>query len=332
MSNQPKIGVIGGGSWATALVKILCESHETVSWWIRNEESIAHIKQHGRNPNYISAAQLDPSKMQLSANLKAVVAESDVVVLAVPSAFVRAALAGLTPHDLEGKVVFSAIKGIEPESLLIVGEYINKEFAIPYANIGVITGPCHAEEVAMEKLSYLTIASQNQEHANQMAEALTCRYIQTTASDDIYGTEYSSVLKNVIAIACGLCHGLGYGDNFQAVLISNAIQEIKRFVDAVHPIDRDINDSAYLGDLLVTCYSQFSRNRMFGNMLGKGYSVKAAQMEMNMVAEGYYATQCVHDIKKEMNLHMPITDAVYHVIYERISPAVEMKILSDLLS
>ena len=199
-------------------------------------------------------------------------------------------------------------------------------------NIGVITGPCHAEEVAMEKLSYLTIASQNSKSADYVASQLACRYIKTTVSDDIYGTEYSAVLKNVFAIASGICHSLGYGDNFQAVLISNAIQEIKRFVDVVHPIDRDIKSSAYLGDLLVTAYSQFSRNRTFGGMIGKGYSVKSAQLEMNMIAEGYYGVKCVYEINKQYQVDMPITNAVYNIVYEKISPAIEMKLLSDQLS
>ena len=199
-------------------------------------------------------------------------------------------------------------------------------------NIGVIDGPCHAEEVAMEKLSYLTVACQKTEHAAFVASQLNCRYIKTTVSDDIYGTEYSSVLKNVFAIASGICHGLGYGDNFQAVLISNAIQEIKRFVDAVHPINRDINSSAYLGDLMVTAYSQFSRNRMFGAMIGKGYSVKYAQMEMNMIAEGYYGVKCIYEINKKYLVDMPITASVYNIIYENSSPAAEMKLLEDKLS
>ena len=252
--------------------------------------------------------------------------------MAVPSAFLKDALVGLTPADFKNKEVFSAIKGIVPQHNLIIGEFFNTEYNIPMENIGVITGPCHAEEVAMEKLSYLTIACQNTTNASVVAELLNCRYIKTTVSDDIFGTEYSAVLKNVFAIASGICHGLGYGDNFQAVLISNAIQEIKRFVDAVHPIDRDIKSSAYLGDLLVTAYSQFSRNRTFGGMIGKGYSVKSAQLEMNMIAEGYYGTKCVHEINKQCKVEMPITTAVYNILYERISPAIEMKLLTDKLS
>ena len=327
-----KIAVIGGGSWATALVKMLCNNVTEVHWWIRNADTIEYIKKYKHNPNYLTSVQFDTEKLALNSDLKDVISKADVLILAVPSAFLKDALAGITAADFKGKQVFSAIKGIVPEHNLIVGEFFNTEYKMPMQNIGVISGPCHAEEVAMEKLSYLTIASQSKDNATFVASQLNCRYIKTTVSDDIYGTEYSAVLKNVFAIASGICHGLGYGDNYQAVLISNGIQEIKRFVDTVHPIDRDINSSAYLGDLLVTAYSQFSRNRTFGGMIGKGYSVKSAQLEMNMVAEGYYGTKCVHEINKQFKVDMPITTAVYHILYERISPMIEMKILSDKLS
>ena len=327
-----QIAVIGGGSWATAIVKMLCNNAPQVHLWIRNEAVVKHIKKHKHNPNYLTSVEFDTNKLVLNTDLKEVVEKADVLIMAVPSAFLKNALSGLTSEDFKNKQVFSAIKGIVPEHNLIVGEFFNKEYKIPVENIGVITGPCHAEEVAMEKLSYLTIASQSLENAEFVASQLKCRYIKTTVSDDIYGTEYSAVLKNVFAIASGICHGLGYGDNFQAVLISNAIQEIKRFVDVVHPIDRDIKSSAYLGDLLVTAYSQFSRNRTFGGMIGKGYSVKSAQLEMNMVAEGYYGTKCVYEINKKYNVNMPITNAVYNILYEKISPAIEMKLLTDQLS
>lgn len=332
MGNSKKIAVIGGGSWATAIVKMLCNNMPQVYWWVRNEETVNHIKKFKHNPNYLTSVEFDTSKLIIESDIKSIIKQADVLIMAVPSAFLKTALNGLTAEDFKNKQLFSAIKGIVPEDLLIVGEFFNKKFAVSTENIGVITGPCHAEEVAMEKLSYLTIASQNTEIASYVASQLNCRYIKTTVSDDIYGTEYSAVLKNVFAIANGICHGLGYGDNFQAVLISNAIQEIKRFVDAVHPIDRDIKSSAYLGDLLVTAYSQFSRNRTFGNMIGKGYSVKSAQMEMNMVAEGYYGVKCIYEINKEFNVDMPITTAVYHILYEKISPAIEMKLLTDKLS
>jgi len=332
MSHSKKIAVIGGGSWATAIVKMLSNNMPQVYWWIRSTETVEHIKKYKHNPNYLTSVEFDTEKLILDTDIKKIIKEVDILIMAVPSAFLKQALSNTTSEDFKGKQVFSAIKGIVPEDLLIVGEFFNQKFEVATDNIGVITGPCHAEEVAMEKLSYLTIASQNKEIASYVASKLNCRYIKTTVSDDIYGTEYSAVLKNVFAIANGICHGLGYGDNFQAVLISNAIQEIERFVDAVHPIDRDIKSSAYLGDLLVTAYSQFSRNRTFGNMIGKGYSVKSAQMEMNMVAEGYYGVKCIHEINKQFNIEMPITTAVYHILYEKISPAIEMKLLTDQLS
>jgi glycerol-3-phosphate dehydrogenase (NAD(P)+) len=332
MNSTKQIAVIGGGSWATAVVKMLCNNCEQVHWWLRNATSIEHIKKYKHNPNYLTSVEFDTNKLVLTTNIKEVIAKADIIVMAVPSAFLKDALSEITPEDLKNKQIFSAIKGIIPENNQIVGEFFNTEYNIPMENIGVITGPCHAEEVAMEKLSYLTVASQSSENALYIASKLKCRYIKTTVSDDIYGTEYSAVLKNVFAIASGISHGLGYGDNFQAVLISNSIQEIKRFVDVVHPIDRDIKSSAYLGDLLVTAYSQFSRNRTFGGMIGKGYSVKSAQLEMNMIAEGYYGVKCVYEINKQYKVEMPITNAVYNILYEKISPAIEMKLLTDQLS
>lgn len=327
-----KIAVIGGGSWATALVKILCNNVEQLHWCVRSSETVNYVNKYHHNPNYLSSVELDMSKIIVSSDLMKVVASVDILILAIPAAFLKESIVSLKPEDLKHKTVFSAIKGIVPEDNLIVGEFFNQKYNIPFSQIGVITGPCHAEEVALEKLSYLTIASQNSGIAGFVAAKLACRYIKTSVSDDIYGTEYSAVLKNVVAIAAGICHGLGYGDNFQSVLVSNAIQEIKRFVDVVHPIDRDIKSSAYLGDLLVTAYSQFSRNRTFGGMIGKGYSVKAAQLEMNMIAEGYYAVKCVKEINKVYNVEMPIVDAVYHILYEKISPAIEIKLLTDKLS
>ncbi|MES2591328.1 MAG: NAD(P)H-dependent glycerol-3-phosphate dehydrogenase [Bacteroidota bacterium] len=332
MNSTKQIAVIGGGSWATAIVKMLCNNVPTIYWWIRHEAAIEHIKKHKHNPSYLTSVEFDTHKLALSADLKEIISKADVLIMAVPSAFLKDALSGLSAEDFKNKQIFSAIKGIVPQHNLIVGEFFNKEYNIPVENIGVITGPCHAEEVAMEKLSYLTVASQNTGNAEFLAAQLKCRYIKTTVSDDIYGTEYSAVLKNVFAIASGICHGLGYGDNFQAVLISNALQEIKRFVDKVHPIDRDIKSSAYLGDLLVTAYSQFSRNRTFGSMIGKGYSVKSAQLEMNMIAEGYYGVKCVYEINKQYQVDMPITNAVYNILYDKISPLIEMKLLTDELS
>ncbi|MEK6616083.1 MAG: NAD(P)H-dependent glycerol-3-phosphate dehydrogenase [Bacteroidota bacterium] len=326
------IAVIGGGSWATAIVKMLCNNCESVNWWVRNKETADYIIKYHHNPNYISSVEFEGEKINVSSDLKEVISKSEALIMAVPSAFLKESLASITKEYLKGKIIFSAIKGIVPEYNLIIAEFFNQMYEVPIENIGIIAGPSHAEEVAMEKLSYLTIASQTNVNAKFLAGKLSCRYIKTTVSDDIYGTEYSAVLKNVISISAGICHGLGYGDNFLSVLISNGIQEIKRFVDAVHPITRDIKDSAYLGDLLVTAYSQFSRNRNFGSMIGKGYSVKSAQMEMNMIAEGYYGVKCIHEINKQYKVGMPITDSVYHILYEKISPMVEMRILADKLS
>ena len=234
--------------------------------------------------------------------------------------------------DIKDKFIISAIKGIIPENNTIIGDFFHNQYKIPYSNIGVVTGPCHAEEVALERLSYLTVACEDVEKAQRFSDQISCRYIKTNVSEDIFGTEIAAVLKNVIAIASGICHSLGYGDNYQAVLVSNAIREIKRFVDVAHPIKRDIKESAYLGDLLVTAYSQFSRNRTFGNMIGKGYSVRSAQLEMNMIAEGYYAVKCIKEINEKYGVSMPITEAVYHILYEKISPVIEMRLLSDQLN
>jgi glycerol-3-phosphate dehydrogenase (NAD(P)+) len=329
---QKQVAVIGSGSWATALVKLLSNNLQEVNWFMRNEDDCKYVKQNLHNPRYLSSVQFNENKLKLFSDIEACIKNADIIVLAVPSAFCHDTIKDLPKELFANKIIFSAIKGIIPQYNLIVGEYLNKVFEVPINQIGVIAGPCHAEEVALEKLSYLTLACTDISNAEILATMLRCRYMKVTCSDDIYGTEYSAVLKNVVAIAGGVCHGLGYGDNFLSVLVSNAIQEIERFVKAVHPIDRDIKASAYLGDLLVTAYSQFSRNRMFGAMLGKGYSVKMAQLEMNMIAEGYFAVKCVHEINKTYGVDMPITQAVYNICYENISPVIEMKLLADKLS
>lgn len=332
MINSATVSVLGGGSWATALVKILLNNTSEIRWWLRNPEHVEFIKKYHHNPGYLSDVELDVQKLMITSDIREAISNSSIVILAVPSAFLKQALASVTPEMLKKKIIFSAIKGIVPEHNKIVGEYIHEQFHTGFENIGVITGPCHAEEVALEKLSYLTVACKDTVHATRVAQLLSCRYIKTIVSDDIFGTEYAAVLKNIVAIASGICHSLGYGDNFHAVLIASASREIKRFIDAVHPIDRDINDSAYLGDLLVTAYSQFSRNRTFGSMIGKGYSVKAAQMEMNMIAEGYYASSCINEINKKYKTDLPICNAVYNIVHQKISPRVEMKLLSEKLS
>lgn len=326
--------MIGGGSWATAVIKMLSDNltEKEIYWWLRDNDSIAHLKKYNHNPKYLSSVELRIPAGHISNDITAIIGSADYVILNVPAAFLKESLEGVTPEMLKGKKIVSAIKGIVPDENQIIGGFIHEKYQVPLEDILVISGPCHAEEVALEKLSYLTIASINTANASAFAKLLTTRYIKTNISDDIFGTEYAAVLKNIYAVASGICHGLGYGDNFQAVLISNAIGEIKRFVDAVHPINRDIKESAYLGDLLVTAYSQFSRNRTFGNMIGKGYTVKSAQLEMNMIAEGYYAANCMHIINKQYKVEMPISRAVYAILYERHSPQIEMKLLTEKLT
>jgi len=330
MSENIKFAVIGGGSWATAITKMLCVNLSEVSWYMRNESAIEHIKKHKHNPNYISSVEFDIKKLKLTNDINEAIAYADYVIFAIPSAFLDAELQKLTV-SLKDKIIFSAIKGIVPETSLIVGEHFHFQYDIPYYNIGVITGPCHAEEVALERLSYLTIACGDAEKAKNVAKNLAGNYIKTKITDDIIGTEYAAMLKNIYAIAAGIAHGLGYGDNFQSVLMSNAIREMKKFIRKVHKMKRNINDSAYLGDLLVTGYSVFSRNRMFGNMIGKGYTVKSAMMEMSMVAEGYYAAKSAYKLNQGYGAKTPIIDAVHEVLYQGKNARTVFKKLTEKL-
>jgi glycerol-3-phosphate dehydrogenase (NAD(P)+) len=330
MDKLLKIAVFGGGSWATAIVKMLSENLDTVGWYMRSESAIEYIKENKHNPNYLSSAEFNVNQLFLSSNIDEMVSYADIIILAIPSAFLNTELQKLTA-SLEGKTIFSAIKGIVPETGLIVGEHLHNEYNIPFENIGVITGPCHAEEVAMERLSYLTIACEDAAKGTILSECLASDYIKCKISDDIIGTEYAAMLKNIYAIAAGIAHGLGYGDNFQAVLMSNAVREMKRYIKNVHKMKRNINNSAYLGDLLVTGYSTFSRNRMFGNMLGKGYTVKSAMMEMSMVAEGYYAVKSAYEINEKLGVKIPIIDTVYNIVYLKRSPKNQFRLLTEVL-
>ncbi len=326
-----KIGVIGSGSWATAIAKMLLENVGQINWFFRKPETIESFKELKTNPRYLQSVEFDVERINFYNDINALAEESDILVVAVPSAFFPLLLGNITT-DLSRKHFLSGIKGIITEENLLVVEYLNKYFRVPLENVGVIAGPCHAEEVALEKLSYLTVACLDPQKAENFTRLIRCHYIYTSLSDDIWGTEYTSVIKNIIAIGAGIAHGLRYGDNFQAALVSNAIQEIKRFVDTVHPISRDIKDSAYLGDLMVTVYSQFSRNRTFGTMVGKGYSVKNAILDMNMVAEGYYSSRSIHEINKKYSVEMPICETVYRILYENASPKKEVEKLTLKLS
>ena len=332
MASDLKYAVFGGGSWATAIVKMLCENLDEVGWYMRNEQATDYIKKHQHNPSYLSSVEFNLSQLKLSNDINETATYADILIFVIPSAFVYKELEKLTV-DVSNKIIVSAVKGIIPETGLLVGEHFHDNYNIPFENIGVIAGPCHAEEVALERLSYLTISCADAAKAQAIADALSSDYIKTKISDDIIGTEYAVMLKNIYAIAAGIAHGLGYGDNFQSVLMSNAIREMKRFIKKMHKMKRNINNSAYLGDLLVTGYSVFSRNRMFGNMIGKGYTVKSAMMEMSMVAEGYYATKSAHLLneKNEKKTKLPIIDAVYSILYEGKDARKEFKKLTEKL-
>lgn len=314
-----KVAVLGGGSWATALIKILIENKRKVGWYIRNKKNKEFIEKYNHNPNYLTSTRLKTKRLAISSDINSVVKNADIIIVAIPSAFILDEFKKLNV-SLKDKIVVSAVKGVIPENMKIPGTFFNEDYGVPINRIGVVCGPCHAEEVAMEKLSYLTVACQDQTYAKCIASMLKTKYIRTKVSNDIIGTEYAAMLKNIYAIAAGISHGLGYGDNFQSVLMSNAIRETKRFIKDVHKMKRNINNSAYLGDLLVTGYSVFSRNRSFGNMIGKGYTVQAAQIEMNMIAEGYYASKSARFINSQFKTNTPIIEAVYLILYEGKRP------------
>ncbi|MBN1598886.1 MAG: NAD(P)H-dependent glycerol-3-phosphate dehydrogenase [Bacteroidales bacterium] len=330
MDSNSRIAVLGGGSWATAIVKLLLNNTDQLNWYIRNEEDVKFIKKYHHNPKYLTSVELEISKINLFSDIQKAIESSDVLIIAIPAPFIEASLSNCKGM-FKDKFVVSAVKGIISGHNLTVAEFFNKIFEVPFGSVGIISGPCHAEEIALERLSYLTISSKNKEDAEFMADMINCEYLKAKVSTDIYGTEYAAVLKNIIAIAVGVSHGLGYGDNFIAVLVSNAHQEIKRFLDKTYRSKRKVNSSPYLGDLLVTAYSQFSRNRTFGAMIGKGYSVKSAHLEMNMIAEGFYAVDCIMEINKQHGVNMPIVSAVYNILHSKISPALEIKLLESKL-
>ena len=323
-----RVAIMGGGSWATAIAKVLLSNVESINWYIRRDDRIEDFKRLGHNPAYLSSVMFDTNRINFSSDINKIVKESDILVFVTPSPYLKNHLKKLKT-DLEDKFIVNAIKGIVPDENLIISEYFHKAYNVPYENIAAIAGPCHAEEVALERLSYLTVGCSSIEHAKQYAQKLANSFIKTSVSDDVVGIEYGSVLKNIYAIAAGICSGLKYGDNFQAVLMSNAVIEMNRFINVIHPIERTIMDSVYLGDLLVTGYSNFSRNRVFGTMIGKGYSVKSAQIEMEKIAEGYYGAKCIKEINEHYRVNTPIIDAVYNILYEGISPVIEIKLLTD---
>ena len=323
-----KIAIIGGGSWATAIAKIVVQHTHHIGWYMRREDQIEDFRRLTHNPSYLTSVHFDIHEIEFNSDLNKIADAYDTLVFVVPSPYLKNHLRKLKVR-LKDKFIVTAIKGIVPDENLICTEYFHQVFDVPHDNLACIGGPSHAEEVALERLSYLTVGCSDMEKAQAFAEVLNSQFIKTKTSTDVIGIEYSSVLKNVYAIAAGICNGLKFGDNFQAVLIANAVQEMSRFLQSVHPIERNVYDSVYLGDLLVTGYSNFSRNRVFGTMIGKGYSVKSAQMEMEMIAEGYFGTKCMKEINRHWHVNMPILDAVYNILYERIAPQIEIKLLTD---
>jgi glycerol-3-phosphate dehydrogenase (NAD(P)+) len=325
-----KIAVLGGGTWATALAKILLTCQKHINWYMRRPEQIEDFLKHGRNPSYLSNVEFNLDRITFYSDINEVFKNSDTLIFAVPSPFLKGHLEKLeSPDILKDKFIVSAIKGIIHPENLPVTNYLMESYDIPSENIAIIAGPCHAEEIAMERQTYPTIACADLDKAKLLARLFTNRFVKSSVSSDVAGIELAAVLKNVYAIAAGICHGLKYGDNFMAVLVCNAVKEMERFIAAVSPVSRNIYDSAYLGDLLVTAYSNFSRNRTFGSMIGKGYSVKAAQIEMEMIAEGYYGAQCIREINECYDVNIPIADTVYSVLYEGATARFELKKLRE---
>ena len=348
MSSGSAFGIIGNGSWATALAKILTDNRHPINWWIRNTESIEHFKRHHHNPHYLRTAGFDISLLNMSASVKEVVSQSNVIVVAVPSAYAEDALKELSPEDWAEKKVISAIKGLLPDRNILLNYYLQEKFAVPLENYFAVLGPCHAEEVAAEKLSYLTFSGVDTDTASELAVHFTTSYINTIVNHDILGVQYAAVLKNIYALGAGIAHGLDYGDNFLSVYIANAADEMAGFLKQFGAEHITVGDhegedpvthrktpnyaaSVYLGDLLVTCYSLYSRNRTFGNMIGKGYSVQSAQLEMNMVAEGHNAARCIYNINQEVKASIPIAETIYQILWENVKPSEGFKRIEQVL-
>lgn len=325
-----KFCMLGSGSWATALMKLLLNKQTGINWYVRSEQTLNELQKTGRNPRYLSGIKFDIAKLQLTNDANIAVKNANVIVLATPAAFLEETLSNIK-ETLTDKFIVSAVKGLIPSTNETITEFLNREYQIPYSQLGVISGPCHAEEVALERLSFLTFSCKRKNLAEFISGSFEAPFLKMIASTDVYGSEYAAVLKNIYAVAAGIYNALGYGDNFQSVLVSNAFEEMRRFLNDTNLSPRQTTRSAYLGDLLVTCYSQFSRNRTFGGMVGKGYDVEAIKIGMNMVAEGYYASKSMYQINKSHNVSMPIANAVYEILHNKAPVAKTMKKLTELM-
>lgn len=328
MNNQLHVAVIGGGSWGTAMVKLLLDNTQSITWYMRDHKTLAHIQLYHHNPAYLSSVYLDTQKIHLTENINEATQRADILFFAIPSAFIKLALEGIKT-DLSHKIIVSGVKGLIPNDHYTISQFFREVHHVPESRIVVASGPTHSEEVAMEKLSFIAVASANEQWARKIADLLTSRYFKPKPTHDVLGTEYAAVMKNIYALGSGIAKGLAYGDNYQAAYVSKAICEIQHFLNQVIPAKRNINELQYLGDLMVTAYSQFSRNRIFGVMLGQGYSVKAARFEMKMIAEGYFATKAIHNIAREHQIQLPILNTIHDILYNNDSPTIAMKLLNE---
>jgi len=329
MDSIGKICILGGGTWGTALAKIVLMNQKHMNWFIRRDDQIEGFYKLGHNPNYLTNVKFNLAQITFYSNIEKAIKDSDTIIIAIPSPYVKQYFRRMWNSTFRGKFMVSALKGIIPNDNMVMSEFLASNFKIPFEDIGVLSGPCHAEEVALERLSFLTVASKDEKKANLLAEAIHSRILKTRISNDVVGIELAAVLKNIYAIAAGICQGLLYGDNFQAVLMSNCAKEMSRFLNGVVPIERNISEQHYLGDMLVTGYSQFSRNRTLGAMIGKGYSVKSAQLEMEMIAEGYYGAKCIYEMNDRFKVDMPIARTIYEILYEKLAPQTAIKRLID---
>jgi len=329
MDSIGKICILGGGTWGTALAKMVLMNQKHMNWYIRRDDQIEGFYKLGHNPNYLTNVKFNLAQITFYSNIEKAIKDSDTIIVAIPSPYVKQYFRRMWNSTFRGKFMVSALKGIIPNDNMVMSEFLASNFKIPPEDIGVLSGPCHAEEVALERLSFLTVASKDETKAKLLAEAISSRILKTRISKDVVGIELAAVLKNIYAISAGICQGLLYGDNFQAVLMSNCAKEMSRFLDGVVPIERNIAEQHYLGDMLVTGYSQFSRNRTLGAMIGKGYSVKSAQLEMEMIAEGYYGAKCIYELNDRFKIDMPIALTVYQILFEKLQPQTAIKKLID---
>ena len=328
--DNKRCGVIGYGSWATALVHTLQENKINIWWHILNDEVLESIETEGRNAKYLNDVQLDRDYTHATKDINEVVRNCEIILVAAPSAFLPNILSQLT-ESLEDKFILSATKGIIQDELTTITEHFNRKYSIGYDRLGIISGPSHAEEVSRDKLSYLTVACKNCENAELIGAMFSTKAVMISISDDIYGIEYAGILKNIYALAAGLAYGLGYGDNFRAVLTAACAEEMDRYIRESYPFERNTFKAAYLGDLLVTSYSTFSRNRRLGQLIGHGCTVKSALNEMTMIAEGYYSSACIKNLSDKHNINMPIADMVYDILYKHANPRKRMRELTSIL-